>query len=43
VSPEETLMVVEWLFAKEVLKRDDPGLLERSTEWPSIPGAASYS
>jgi len=31
VSPEETLMVVEWLFAKEVLKRDDPGLLERST------------
>ena len=31
VSPEETLIVVEWLFPKEVLERGDPGLPERAT------------
>jgi len=32
VSPEETLVVMEWLFSKEVLERGDRGLLERATE-----------
>ena len=31
VSPEETLVVVEWLFSKDVLERGDAGLPERAT------------
>jgi Rieske 2Fe-2S family protein len=31
VSPEETLIVMEWLFPKEVLERSDPGMPERAT------------
>jgi Rieske 2Fe-2S family protein len=31
LSPEETLIVVEWLFPKDVLERGDPGLPERAT------------
>jgi Rieske 2Fe-2S family protein len=31
VSPEETRLVVEWLFSSDVLERGDPGVLERTT------------
>ncbi len=31
VSPEQTRLVVEWLFSKEALDRGDPGLPERAT------------
>jgi len=32
VSPEETLVVMEWLFAKEALESGEPELIERATE-----------
>jgi Rieske 2Fe-2S family protein len=31
VSPEETRLVVEWLFSQDALERGDPGLPERAT------------